>query len=71
LPRILRVSRTTARAETPANQTVAQQTGFITWTYNGHRLGCYGACAHRQTASIVMFLHGCTGDPIDPSFLDD
>ena len=45
-----------------------QKTGFITWTYNGQPVGMYVPAPTGKPLPIVMFLHGCTGDPIYPSF---
>ena len=45
-----------------------QETGFITWTYNGQPVGMYVPAPTGKPLPIVMFLHGCTGDPIYPSF---
>ena len=45
-----------------------QETGFITWTYNGQPVGMYVPAPTGKPLPIVMFLHGCTDDPIYPSF---
>ena len=61
-------SGTTARAGNTSQPDGGQQTGFITWTYNGQPVGMYVPAPTGKPLPIVMFLHGCTGDPIDPSF---
>jgi len=61
-------SETTACAGNTNQPDAAQETGFITWTYNGQPVGMYVPAPTGKPLPIVMFLHGCTDDPIYPSF---
>ena len=46
----------------------AGQTGFFTWTYNGQPVGFYRPAVTDKPLPIVMFLHGCGGNPVTPSW---
>jgi predicted esterase len=46
----------------------AGQTGFLTWTYHGQPVGLYLPAPTDHPLPIVMFLHGCHNDPIDPNW---
>jgi predicted peptidase len=44
------------------------EAGFFTWQYNGQPVGMYVPASAGKPLPIVMFLHGCSNDPIDPNF---
>jgi predicted peptidase len=44
------------------------ETGFLTWQYNGQPVGMYLPPPTGKPLPVVMFLHGCNNDPIDPNF---
>jgi predicted peptidase len=46
----------------------AGQTGFFTWTYHGQPVGLYLPAPTGRPLPVVMFLHGCGNDPVNPSW---
>jgi predicted esterase len=46
----------------------AGQSGFMTWTYNGQPVGFYLPAQSDKPLPVVMFLHGCGNDPVNPNW---
>jgi predicted esterase len=44
------------------------ETGFLTWTYHGQPVGFYIPPPSDEPLPVVMFLHGCGNDPVDPNW---
>ena len=42
----------------------AQESGFITWTYNETPMGLYVPAPTGKPLPVVMYLHGCHNDPV-------
>jgi predicted peptidase len=43
---------------------VAQEPGFITWTYNETPMGLHVPASTGKSLPVVMYLHGCHNDPV-------
>ncbi len=46
----------------------AGEPGFHSWTYNGQPVGFYLPETTDEPLPVVMFLHGCGGNPVDPNW---
>lgn len=59
-------ARTPPDATSPADGT--QETGFLTWTYDGTPMGLYLPAPTGKPLPVVMYLHGCHNDPVYSDF---
>ena len=50
--------------DTASPPDVAQEPGFVTWTYNETPMGLYAPAPMSKPLPVVMYLHGCHNDPV-------